>query len=80
MFSLDGQYDFQVNISYVAARQQAIELAMIVDDDFDELGIECPPYNVALLGDDKRLPLYWVGPSDAKESGAALLYECIHVL
>jgi hypothetical protein len=38
--SFDDQHKFQVDVGYVAARQKAIELAMVVDEDCYELGIE----------------------------------------
>ena len=38
--NFDDQRTFQVDVGYVAARQKAIELAMVVDEDCYELGTE----------------------------------------
>jgi hypothetical protein len=35
----DDQHKFQVDVGFVAARQKAIDLAMVVDEDCMELGI-----------------------------------------
>ena len=51
---------FQIDVGYVAARQKAIELAMVVDEDCYELGIERSPTGVASWNDDRRPPLYGV--------------------
>ena len=36
----DEQYRYQTDVGYVAARQRALELAMAVDEDCMELGID----------------------------------------
>ena len=55
----DGrQYD--ADMSRVAARQRAIELAIVIDEDFHELGLPRYPGKTASLNDDRRPPLYWV--------------------
>ena len=43
----DEQYRYQVDVGYVTARQQALELAMAVDEDCMELGIDRSPKGVA---------------------------------
>ena len=58
---VDDQCRFKVGIVYVAARQRAIEPAMVIDEDCMELGVEGSPTGVASWGDDRRPPLYWVG-------------------
>ena len=55
------QHKFQANVGNVAARQKAIELAMVIDEDSRELGIDRSPTGVASWNDDRRPPLYWVG-------------------
>ena len=55
----DDQHKFQVEIGYVAARQKAIELALVIDEDCYELGIDRSPTGVASWNDDRRPPLYW---------------------
>ena len=45
----DEQYRYQVEVGYVTARQKTLELAMAVDEDCMDLGIEC----VASWGDDR---------------------------
>ena len=57
----DDQHKFQTEVGYAAARQKAIELAMVVDEDCSELGIERSPTGVASWNDDRRPPLYWAG-------------------
>ena len=37
----DEQFRYQVDVGYVIARHKALELAMAVDDDCMELGIDC---------------------------------------
>ena len=64
-----------MDIGYVAARQRAIELAMVIDEDCMELGIERSPTGVASWGDNRRPLLYWVG-SDPGERVPVLMYEC----
>ncbi len=59
--NFDDQHKFQTEVGYVAARQKAIELAMVVDEDCYELGIERSPTGVASWNDDRRPPLYWAG-------------------
>ena len=54
----DDQHKFQVVAGYVAARQKAIDLAMVVDEDCIELGIERLPTGVASWNDERRPPLY----------------------
>ncbi|MFM7852185.1 MAG: hypothetical protein ACKO96_09775, partial [Flammeovirgaceae bacterium] len=55
----DDQYRFQVDVGYVAARQRAIDLAMVIDEDSIELDIERSPIGVASWNDDWRPPLLW---------------------
>ena len=55
--NFDDQLNFQVDVGYVAARQKAIQLAMVVDEDCYELGIERSPTGVASWNDDRRPPL-----------------------
>ena len=45
----------------MAARQKAIDLAMVIDEDCMELGIERSQIGVATWNDDRRPPLYWAG-------------------
>ena len=73
----DEQYPYQVDVGYVTARQKALELAMAVDEDCMELGIDCSPKGVASWGDDRRPPLFWVNP-DIDDSRVVLMYECRH--
>ena len=74
MVHFDDQYRFQVGIGYVVARQRAIELAVAIDDDCLELGIDRSPTGVASWFDDRRPPLYWVA-SDPGKQGPVLMYE-----
>ena len=53
--SFDDQHKFQVDVGYVAARQKAIDLAMVVDEDCFEWGIERLPTGVASWIDDRVL-------------------------
>ncbi len=76
--NVDDQHKFQVDVGYVAARQKAIELAMVVDEDCYELGIERSPTGVASCNDDRRPPLYWVGSDHSTDCGTVLMYECRH--
>ena len=76
--SFDDQHKFQADVGYVAARQKAIELSMVVDEDCYELGIERSPTGVASWNDDRRPPLYWAGSDHATDCGTVLLYECRH--
>ena len=46
----DEQYRYQTDVGYVAARQRALELAMVVDEDCMELGIDRSPTGVATWG------------------------------
>ena len=69
---------FQTEVGYAAARQKAIELAMVVDEDCYELGIERSPTGVASWNDDWRPPLYWVGSDHPTDCGTVLMYECRH--
>ena len=62
----------------MAARQKAIELAMVVDEDCYELGLEGSPTGVASWNDDRRPPLYWVGADHPTDCGTVLMYECRH--
>ena len=55
---IGDQHKFQVDVGYVAARQKAIDLAMVIDEDCIELGIERLPTGVASWNDDRRSPLY----------------------
>ena len=48
-----------MGIGYVVARLRAIELAMAVDEDCVELGIDRFPTGVASWGGDRRPPLYF---------------------
>ena len=73
----DEQYRYQVDVGYVTARQKALELAMAVDEDCVELGIDRSPKGVASWGDDRRPPLFWVNP-DIDDSRVVLMYECRH--
>ena len=73
----DEQYRYQVDVGSVTARQKALELAMAVDEDCMELGIDCSPKGVASWGDDRRPPLFWVNP-DIDDSRVVLMYECRH--
>ena len=57
----DDQHKFQVDVGYMAVRQKAIDLAMAIDEDAMELGIERSPSGVASWNDDRRPPLYWGG-------------------
>ena len=59
--NFDDQHKFQVDVGYVAARQKAIELAMVVDEDCYELGIERSLTGVDSWNDGWRHPLYWAG-------------------
>ena len=54
-------HTFQAEIGYVVARQKAIELATVVDEDCYDLGIDRSPTGVASWDDDRRPPLFWVG-------------------
>ena len=46
---LDYHHIFQVVVGCVAARQKAIDLAMVIDEDCMELGIERLPSCVSIL-------------------------------
>ena len=72
---VDEQYRYQTVVGYVAARQRALELAMPVDDDCLELGIDRSPTGVASWGDDRRPPLFWVDPG-IDDGQVVLMYEC----
>ena len=63
------QCRWQVDVCYVAARQRAIELAVVIEEDCMELGIDRSPMGVASWCDDRRPPLYWVGNDVPKEQG-----------
>ena len=52
-------------------------MAMAVDEDRMELGIDRSPTGVALWGDDRRLPLFWDAP-DIKDRQVVLMHECRH--
>ena len=39
----DEQYRYQVDVGYVTARQKALELAMAVDEDCMDFGIDSSP-------------------------------------
>ena len=54
----DEQYRYQTDVGYVAVRQRALELAMVVDEDCLELGIDRSPTGVASWGDNRRPPLF----------------------
>ena len=54
----DEQYRYQVDVGYLTARQRALELAMAVDEDCMELGIDRLPKGVASWGDDRRPPFF----------------------
>ena len=56
----DDQQKFQVDVGYVAARQKAIHLAIVINEDCMEFGIERLSTGVASWNDDRRPPLYWV--------------------
>ena len=75
----DGQYRYQVDVGYRTARQKALELAMAVDEDCVEVGIDRSPKCVASWGDDRRPPFFWVNP-DIDDSRVVLMYECRHFL
>ena len=75
---LTYQQKFQAEIGYVAARQKAIELAMVVDEDCYELGIDRSPTGVASWNDDRRPPLFWAGSDHPVDCGTVLMYECRH--
>ena len=76
--NFDDQHKFQTEVGYVAARQKAIELAMAVDQDWYELGIERLPTGVASWNDDWRRPLYLAGSDHPTDCGTVLMYECRH--
>jgi len=77
--TFNDQHRFQAEVGYVAARQKAIELAKVVDEDCYELGIERSPMGVASWNDDGRPPLYWAGSDHPTDCGTVLMYECRHV-
>ena len=52
----DDQSRFRVDIGYVAARQRSIELAVVIDEDCLELGIDRSSAGVASWCDDQRPP------------------------
>ena len=72
--TFNDQHRFQAEAGYVAARQKAIELAMAVDEDCYELGIERSPTGVASWNDDRRPPLYWAGSDHPTDCGTVLMY------
>ena len=72
----NDQHRFQAEVGYAAARQKAIELAMVVDKDCYELGIERSPTGVASWNDDRRPPLYWAGSDHPTDCGTVLMYDC----
>ena len=74
----DDQYRFEVDIGYVAARQRAIELAIVIDEVCVELGIERSTTGVASWGDDRRPPLFWAESVDPDERGSVLMFDCRH--
>ena len=76
--NFDDQHKFQKEVGYVAARQKAIELAMVVDEDCYEFGIERSPTGVASWNDDRRPPLYGAGSDHPTDCGTVLMYECRH--
>ena len=50
---------------------------MAVDENCMELGINRSPTGVASWGDNRRPPLFWVGP-DIDDSRIVLMYERRH--
>ena len=76
--TFNGQHKFQPEVGYVAARQKAIELAMVVDEDCYGLGIERSPTGVASWSDDRRPPLYGAGSDHPTDCGTVLMYEFRH--
>jgi hypothetical protein len=75
---LTDQHKFQAEIGYVAARQKAIELATVVDEDCYDLGIDGSPTGVASWNDDRRPLLFWAGSDHPVDCGTVLMYECRH--
>ena len=75
---LDDQHKIQVDVGYVAARQKAIDLAIAIDEDCMELGIERSPIGVASWNYDRRRPFYWVGSDHPTDCGTVLMHECRH--
>ena len=47
LVAFNDQHKFQAEVGYAAARQKAIELATVVDEDCYDLGIERSPTGVA---------------------------------
>ena len=62
----------------MVARQKAIELATVVDEDCSDLGIHRFSTGDAPWNDDWRPPLYCVGSEDPKGSGTFRMYERRH--
>ena len=73
--AFNDQHKFQAEVGYVVARQKAIELATVVDEDCYDLGIERSPTGVASWNDDRRPTLYWAGSDHPTDCGAVLMYE-----
>jgi len=74
----DDKHKFHVDVGYVAARQKSIDLAMVIDEDCVELGIERLPTGVASWNGDRRPPLYWAGSDHPSDCGTVLMYERRH--
>ncbi len=71
--SSNYKHKFKVDVGYAAAHEKAIELAMMVDEDCFELGIERSPTGVASWNDDRRPPLYWAGSDHPADCGTVLM-------
>ena len=76
--TLDSRRRYEADIGCVAARQRAIEIAIVIDDDLHELGLPRYSRNNASLNDDWRPPLYWVSKQHPDGRGRDLMYECRH--
>ena len=78
----DDQHKLQIYVGYVAACQKAIYIyvAMVIDEDCMEFGIERLPTCVASSWNGVwRPPLYWVGSDHPTDCGTVLMYECRHL-
>ena len=53
-------------------------MAIVIEEDCAELGLERSQIGVASWNDDRRPPLYWIGSDHPTDCGTVLMYECRH--
>ena len=69
---------YEIDIGRVAARQRAIELALVLDEDLHENGSGTIPKGQCIFNGDRRPPLYFVSFHCPDERGHVLMYERRH--